>query len=99
MAAAGVQRVAEFNRRTLDGLAARLYFYYSLAHERTGTLAEIRRSAGACCRRLHRRSFTSPDAAVVGLYQSCCWGGSRSHTPQAVVRVDLRWYCHASLPG
>ena len=43
VAAAGVQRVAEFNRRTLDGLAARLYFYYSLAHERTGTLADIRR--------------------------------------------------------
>lgn len=42
---AGVKRLADFNRRTLDGLAARLYFYYSLVHEHTGTLADIRR----CC--------------------------------------------------
>lgn len=42
---AGVKRLADFNRRTLDGLAARLYFYYSLVHEHTGTLAVIRR----CC--------------------------------------------------
>lgn len=40
---AGVQRVSEFNRRTLDGLAAQLYFYYSLTHEFAGSLAEIRR--------------------------------------------------------
>ncbi|BDA42686.1 probable 26S proteasome non-ATPase regulatory subunit 3 [Coccomyxa sp. Obi] len=39
---AGVNRLADFNRRTLDGLAARLYFYYSLVHEHTGTLADIR---------------------------------------------------------
>jgi hypothetical protein len=43
VAGAGVRRAAEFNRRTLDGLAARLHFYLSLAHERTGTLAQIRR--------------------------------------------------------
>ena len=42
---AGVQRAGEFNRRTLDGLAARLYFYYSLAHEHTGSLSDIRRCA------------------------------------------------------
>ena len=47
VAAAGVQRVGEFNRRTLGGLAARLYFYLALAHERTGTLAQIRRWAHA----------------------------------------------------
>lgn len=40
---AGIARVAGFNRRTLDGLAARLYFYYSLVHEHTDTLADIRR--------------------------------------------------------
>ncbi|EIE24637.1 26S proteasome regulatory subunit [Coccomyxa subellipsoidea C-169] len=39
---AGISRVADFNRRTLDGLAARLYFYYSLVHEHTDTLADIR---------------------------------------------------------
>ncbi len=42
---AGISRVADFNRRTLDGLAARLYFYYSLVHEHTDTLADIRRCA------------------------------------------------------
>jgi len=38
-----LKRLAGFNRRTLDALAARLYFYYSWAHECTGTLADIRR--------------------------------------------------------
>ena len=47
VAAAGVKRMGDFNRRTLDGLAARLYFYLSLAHERTGTLPQIRRCAAA----------------------------------------------------
>lgn len=35
--------VSTVNRRTLDAIAARLYFYYSWAHESTGTLSEIRR--------------------------------------------------------
>ncbi|KAK9834634.1 hypothetical protein WJX74_006246 [Apatococcus lobatus] len=39
---AALQRLGQFNRRTLDGLAARIYFYYAYAHERTGTLATIR---------------------------------------------------------
>lgn len=39
---AAVQRLQQFNRRTLDSLAARVYFYFSLSHERTGSLAEIR---------------------------------------------------------
>jgi len=38
-----VQRVTEFNRRTLDAIAARLYFYLSLTHEHLGTLSDIRR--------------------------------------------------------
>ncbi|KAE8735128.1 heat stress transcription factor A-6b-like [Hibiscus syriacus] len=37
-----VQDTEESNRRTLDVLAARLYFYYSLCYELTGSLAEIR---------------------------------------------------------
>ena len=45
MATEALKRVREFNRRTLDGLAARLYFYFSWAHECTGTLSEIRRCA------------------------------------------------------
>lgn len=43
VATAAVQRLGSFNRRTLDVLAARVYHYYSLAHERTGTLPTIRR--------------------------------------------------------
>lgn len=40
---AAVKRVTEFNRRTLDAIAARLYFYLSLTHEHLGTLSDIRR--------------------------------------------------------
>ena len=40
---AAVKRIMEFNRRTLDAIAARLYFYLSLTHEHLGTLSDIRR--------------------------------------------------------
>jgi 26S proteasome regulatory subunit N3 len=39
---AAIKRLQQFNRRTLDVLAARLYFYYSLSYERTNSLADIR---------------------------------------------------------
>eukprot|EP00270_Netrium_digitus_P009986 TRINITY_DN3070_c0_g2_i1.p1 TRINITY_DN3070_c0_g2~~TRINITY_DN3070_c0_g2_i1.p1 ORF type:complete len:479 (-),score=134.79 TRINITY_DN3070_c0_g2_i1:244-1572(-) len=39
---AAVNRLQTFNRRTLDWVASRIYFYYSLAHERTNSLPEIR---------------------------------------------------------
>lgn len=39
---AGIARLKNFNRRTVDVLASRLYFYYSLSYELTGALAEIR---------------------------------------------------------
>lgn len=39
---AGIARVKNLNRRTVDVLASRLYFYYSLSYELTGDLAEIR---------------------------------------------------------
>ncbi|KAL4858438.1 putative 26S proteasome non-ATPase regulatory subunit 3 [Chlorella vulgaris] len=42
VAAAALSHLASFNRRTLDVLAARIYGYLSLAHERTGSLASIR---------------------------------------------------------
>lgn len=38
----GVCRLQQLNRRTVDLLGARLLFYFSLAHERTSALAEIR---------------------------------------------------------
>lgn len=41
-ASAGIARLKNLNRRTLDVLASRLYFYYSLSYELTGDLAEIR---------------------------------------------------------
>ncbi|KAE8708311.1 Peroxisome bioproteinsis protein 19-2 [Hibiscus syriacus] len=40
---ASIARLKNLNRRTLDVLAVRLYFYYSLCYELTGSLAEIRR--------------------------------------------------------
>ena len=40
---AAVQRLSEFNRRTLDTLAARIYFYYSWSYECCNSLSEIRR--------------------------------------------------------
>ena len=40
---AAVHRLSEFNRRTLDTLAARIYFYYSWSHECCNSLSDIRR--------------------------------------------------------
>ncbi|CAK9153965.1 unnamed protein product [Ilex paraguariensis] len=37
-----IARLKNLNRRTVDVLASRLYFYYSLSYEVTGDLAEIR---------------------------------------------------------
>eukprot|EP00884_Botryococcus_braunii_P008416 jgi/Botrbrau1/17576/Bobra.0166s0020.3 len=37
-----IQRLRAFNRRTLDSIAARIYFYYSWANENCGDLAAIR---------------------------------------------------------
>ncbi|CAI0468824.1 unnamed protein product [Linum tenue] len=39
---ASIARLKNINRRTVDVLASRLYFYYSLSYEHTGDLAEIR---------------------------------------------------------
>ncbi|XP_047330846.1 probable 26S proteasome non-ATPase regulatory subunit 3 [Impatiens glandulifera] len=39
---ASIARLKNLNRRTVDVLAARLYFYYSLSYELTNDLAEIR---------------------------------------------------------
>ncbi|XP_075487403.1 putative 26S proteasome non-ATPase regulatory subunit 3 [Primulina tabacum] len=47
---ASIARLKNLNRRTVDVLASRLYFYYSLSYELTGDLAEIRGSLLA----LHR---------------------------------------------
>ncbi|KAJ0076614.1 hypothetical protein Patl1_36011 [Pistacia atlantica] len=39
---ASIARLKNVNRRTVDVLASRLFFYYSLCYELTGDLAEIR---------------------------------------------------------
>ncbi|CAH9100928.1 unnamed protein product [Cuscuta europaea] len=39
---ASIARLKTLNRRTVDVLASRLYYYYSLSYELTGDLAEIR---------------------------------------------------------
>ncbi|CAN7034940.1 unnamed protein product, partial [Brassica rapa subsp. trilocularis] len=39
---ASIARLKNLNRRTIDVIASRLYFYYSLSFEQTGDLAEIR---------------------------------------------------------
>ncbi|XP_031130761.1 probable 26S proteasome non-ATPase regulatory subunit 3 [Ipomoea triloba] len=39
---ASIVRLKTLNRRTVDVLASRLYYYYSLSYELTGDLAEIR---------------------------------------------------------
>lgn len=39
---ASIVRLKSINRRTVDVLASRLYFYYSYSHELTNSLAEIR---------------------------------------------------------
>lgn len=40
---ASITRLKNINRRTVDALACRLYFYYSYSYELTNSLAEIRR--------------------------------------------------------
>ncbi|GAB4816156.1 hypothetical protein N2152v2_003202 [Parachlorella kessleri] len=57
LATVAVERLAAFNRRTLDAIAARVYFYLSLAHEKTDTLAEIRSQLLA----LHRTAVLRHD--------------------------------------
>ncbi|KAL5054467.1 hypothetical protein RYX36_035149, partial [Vicia faba] len=41
---ASIDRLKNLNRRTVDVIASRLYFYYSFSYELTGDLAEIRGS-------------------------------------------------------
>ena len=45
MADHAIERLSTFNRRTLDTIAARIYYILSLAAEALGSLSSIRRSA------------------------------------------------------
>ena len=53
-----LQRLSSFNRRTLDAFAAKVYFYYSLAHERFGNIRDARQTLLA----LHRQATSRLDA-------------------------------------
>lgn len=57
VSSAALTRLSKFNRRTLDVLAARIYFYLSWSHECTGTLATIRSTLLA----LHRTAVLRHD--------------------------------------
>ncbi|KAK1262723.1 putative 26S proteasome non-ATPase regulatory subunit 3 [Acorus gramineus] len=54
---ASIARLKNLNRRTIDVLASRLYFYYSYSYELTNCLAEIRRNLLA----LHRMATLRRD--------------------------------------
>ncbi|EFJ52858.1 26S proteasome regulatory complex [Volvox carteri f. nagariensis] len=53
-----VTRLAQFNRRTLDVIAARIYFYYGLSYEQSADLSSIRSKLLA----LHRTAVLRHDA-------------------------------------
>ncbi|GLI66345.1 hypothetical protein VaNZ11_010128 [Volvox africanus] len=53
-----IARLAQLNRRTLDVIAARIYFYYSLSYEQGGDLASIRSTLLG----LHRTAVLRHDA-------------------------------------
>lgn len=40
--AASIDRLKNLNKRTVDVLASKLYFYYSLSYELTNNLSDIR---------------------------------------------------------
>ena len=50
IASSAIERMSLYNRRTMDVLAARIWFYLSLAAERLGALPEIRSSVMAAHR-------------------------------------------------
>lgn len=58
LASAAVERLNTLNRRTLDVLGSRIYFYYSWAAEKSGNLAQIRSALLA----LHRAAVLHHDA-------------------------------------
>ncbi|KXZ51995.1 hypothetical protein GPECTOR_10g1017 [Gonium pectorale] len=53
-----VSRLSSINRRTLDVIAARIYYYYGLAYEQSGDLASIRSTLLG----LHRTAVLRHDA-------------------------------------
>lgn len=57
---ASIARLKNLNRRTVDVLASRLYFYYSLSYELTESLSEI-------------RGWVKKSFFCVYIYLSYCW--------------------------
>lgn len=91
---AAVQRLSEFNRRTLDTLAARIYFYFSWSYECCNSLSDIRRwvmlpedsmSAFASCH----------DSPAVVWLMLCCFSahpGCCGHADTAIIFLPC-WSC------
>ena len=58
LAERALERLGSFNRRTLDAFASKVYFYYSLAHERFGNIRDARETLLS----LHRQATSRLDA-------------------------------------
>jgi hypothetical protein len=70
-AVAALQRLSAFNRRSADVLSARLYSYYSLAHERLGQLEDIRRCTGMPGAAAMYNVLADP--RCLSSCAACCW--------------------------
>lgn len=81
VAVASLQRLSAFNRRTADVLSARLYSYYSLAHERLGQLEDIRR----CAKRA--QPFKQQEGQVWSSVMPLCIMPQVSMRPRAPMRT------------
>jgi len=76
-----VQRCGSFNRRSLDVISSKAYFYFSLAFENMGRLGEIRPTLLKVCVSMWCL-FVCPCVCicvyvVVLLFCCCVWGCSR----------------------
>jgi len=67
LSTAVVQQIHVWNRRTLDQLAARAFFYYARFHELTGKLAQIRSFLLAAHRTATLRHDDEANATIINL--------------------------------
>lgn len=86
-----VKRVQTFNRRTMDVLAARLYFYFSYSFELANSLSEIRRYELPCifldnCVSLSLKWCAARELCY--LSKSC---GKLTNSRPALVKWDMCW--------
>lgn len=103
LANALVKRVISFNRRTLDVLAAKVVFYYSLAYERAGRIAETRSPLLALHRTCCLRHDEIGQATVLNLLLrnllsqdllDQAYKLARSVCPRKAFSADTKSYVH-----